>query len=165
MVNREAESLIDLDEVLKTYRYVPETGFLYWREKGRKRNMNAPVGGLNTKGYRVILMRQRLYLAHRVIWFMVHGEWPNLIDHINGNKNDNRIENLRSVNQAQNLQNRKISKRNKSGYTGINFNKKRNRYLVSIGKKSVGWFKTLEEAIEARKKVEREYFTHARVLW
>lgn len=56
-------------------------------------------------GYILVGVDNRLYLAHRLIWMMVYGEWPNVIDHKNGDPSDNRLVNLRNVNQSENILN------------------------------------------------------------
>jgi hypothetical protein len=73
------------------------------------------------------------YLSHRLAWFYVHGYWPTLIDHINGNANDNRIGNLREVNHAVNMQNKRgPMKNNKSGYLGVSLKAGRYRAQISV---------------------------------
>ena len=59
------------------------------------------------------------YTAHRVIWAMHYGEWPDQVDHINHDKADNRIENLRTVTHSENARNRKLNKNNTSGHAGV----------------------------------------------
>lgn len=75
-------------------------------------------------------------------------------DHLNRNKLDNRKKNLRVCTHAQNMLNRSPTSRNKSGYSGIYWYKTKNRWQVTIGKKYLGLFKTLEEAINKRKQYE-----------
>ena len=94
--------------------------------------------------------------AHRLAWFFVYGEWPQKqIDHINGNKSDNRISNLRLATASQNLSNKGITKSNTSGYKGVSFNRTKKKWMASIkvNKKSInlGYFLTPEEASEAYK--------------
>jgi hypothetical protein len=82
-------------------------------------------------------------------------------DHINHNKIDNRKSNLRAVSQQENMHNKSTFKSNKSGHTGVHYNKKANRWTVSIGyngkAKYIGCFKTIEEAVKARKEAELKY--------
>lgn len=90
-------------------------------------------------------------MAHRVIWAIHYGEWPeNEVDHINGNKTDNRIENLRIATPSENRCNRGKQRNNTSGYKGVYFNKRSNSWYAEIRKsgikKYLGSAKTPEEA-------------------
>ncbi|MEL0214459.1 MAG: HNH endonuclease signature motif containing protein [Burkholderiaceae bacterium] len=86
--------------------YRPKTGELIWLESRGRFVKAGDVAGSNFKGYIRITYKGVAYLAHRVAWFLSSGEQPGEeIDHINGNKSDNRICNLRSVNKSQNLVN------------------------------------------------------------
>ena len=82
----------------------------------------APAGSQclcrNSLGYVVFRIDGFLYAAHRLAWFYAHGEWPRVIDHINGDRADNRIQNLRSATQRENMWNRAKSTRNTSGLKG-----------------------------------------------
>jgi len=107
-------------------------------------------------------IHDKRYQAHRVIWAMFHGEWPmNQIDHINGDRSDNRILNLREADFFQNSQNAKIRRDNTSGYPGVTFSKDRNQWTARIcinGKKIyLGYFLTAELATEARKEAEKKH--------
>lgn len=92
-------------------------------------------------------------MAHRLAWLYVHGEWPSKhLDHLNGNRTDNRIENLRQVSVAENAENtRRPHRDNKSGYLGVC--KKRGKWLAVIQIKGkytrIGLFDTPEMAHEA----------------
>jgi hypothetical protein len=102
-------------------------------------------------GYRRVMLRRRNRLAHRLAWFLVTGEWPkNTIDHINGNKSDNRWANLRDVAVQTNSQNERRARRNnRSGFLGVRKNRV-GMYVAAIGidygKRHLGSFKTPEEA-------------------
>ncbi len=124
---------------------------------------NIKRGTLNKKtGYIYICIDYQIYLAHRLAWFYVYGYFPeNEIDHINGIRSDNRIYNLREVSHQCNMRNCKLRKNNKSGITGVYFEKKTNKYLVQIGvdniTKSIGKFKDFDDAVKARWKAEIKY--------
>ena len=113
-------------------------------------------------GYRLIAVRingeEHYIRAHRLAWFLVYGEEPNLIDHLNGDRSDNRIDNLRSVDQVENARNIGLSKRNTSGVLGVSYCNTRKKWcakgLVGKTRKHLGYFDTKEAATDARKKFE-----------
>jgi len=100
-------------------------------------------------------------LAHRVIWKMIHGEEPNIIDHINGDPADNRLVNLRNVSQVENGQNSKLSRNNTSGVTGVGWDRRRNlwhaRIHLNYRNKHLGYFAKFEDAAAVRKAAESKY--------
>lgn len=130
--------------------YEPITGRFIWTKARRSVTVGKEAGTINSRGYRNLCIDGTLYLAHRVAWFYMHGVWPEQIDHINGNKADNRWENLRECTAAENGQNLALNPRNKVGLPGVFFNNTRNRWQASIqiaGKpKYLGRYKTAEEA-------------------
>lgn len=125
----------------------------------------AVTGAPNNRGYgRVALLGGR-YLAHRVAWAVYHGEWPeDQIDHINGNRSDNRICNLRVVNAQQNGANKAIVPSNVSGMMGVHFDKRTKTWLahITINKKTknLGRYASFEEACAVRKAAEEKYGFH-----
>ena len=142
-------------------RYDPDTGKLYWLDDrhGAVRSGDE-AGCFDVKGYRIIEFLGKAYKAHRVAWYLHYGSWPEkFIDHINGNKSDNRITNLRDVTRGQNRQNiKKAYGSNKTGFLGVCY--KQGKYLAQIkseGKKRyLGYFSTPEEAAEAYWKAKKE---------
>ncbi len=109
-----------LKEILS---YDPESGVFTRIKTGKV------AGSLRSDGYIHLRVGKKLYFAHRLAWLYVHGYFPeNQIDHLNGIRNDNRLENLREVSQACNTQNCKISSRNTSGFPGVNRHKQRKKW-------------------------------------
>lgn len=108
------------------------------------------VNSYSDGGYLKVKINRRMYKVHRIIWFMQYGYWPDEIDHINGIKDDNRLENLREVNHEENCKNRLMRRDNTSGVTGVSFEKRRNRWIARTSingkEKYLGSFKNLEEA-------------------
>jgi hypothetical protein len=165
--------------------YDHETGALVWRVRhgsfftdGEKsaiqsmRRWNTRYAGkpaLNCKGnagYFKGVIFGEAYLAHRVAWAIYSGSWPeNEIDHINGDRLDNRIANLRSVTSQENSKNVSIGSRNTSGTIGVHWREDQSRWVASINKKGklkyIGSFKSKNEAIQARAKANLEYGYHA----
>lgn len=141
--------------------YDPKTGELRWRWRpSGTRQWNSRYPGtlaftkIIERGYRSGQIFKSDYLAHRIIWKWWHGQDPDTIDHINGDKLDNRIENLRSVPFRVNAKNLPMPRSNKSGEAGIHRCRKSGRWRVAIrinGKpKTLGRFNKFEDAIAAR---------------
>ncbi len=103
--------------LLELVHYNPETGEFTRLEKGRRPNGNGKTGSRSGKGYVALRVDSKRYLAHRLAWFYVHGEWPSELDHINLDKTDNRIANLRLATRA--LNNANTVPRGKSGFKGV----------------------------------------------
>ena len=143
--------------------YDKETGVFTWILQYGKVKPGMIAGIKNKKGYIQIGFLKKLYLAHRLAWFYIHGKWPkNEIDHINGIKNDNRICNLRDILHDENNQNiNKPQKNNKTGYLGVSFMKNRNKYQAQIcinGKtKHIGLFDSAKEAHDEYIKYKRKH--------
>ena len=98
------------------------------------------VGSMNGNGYIQIMLNGKLYLAHRLAWLYINGEFPKgSLDHINRNKDDNRIDNLRVCTLSQNSQNTNICRNNKSGFKGVHFNKAKNRWVSKAMIKGVSY--------------------------
>jgi hypothetical protein len=138
------------EELRSLLAYDAETGVLRWVSRSAICLRAGDVAGhKNRSGYREIKIAYRAYLAHRLVWLHVHGEWPKgQIDHINGNRDDNRIANLRDVSSSQNMLNRHKAPANVIGFPGLYM--KRGRYgarLIVNGKqKYLGVYDTAEEA-------------------
>lgn len=157
-------------------RYEPESGKLFWLNRSgsivpdlRERNSwNAryagkEVGAVNGKGYLTLEILRSSQKAHRVAWAIYYGEWPNgLIDHINGDRTDNRILNLRVVTIGESAKNRGLQKNNPSGYSGICPRGSNWRVTLGVNGKriNIGTFDNLQEAVLHRKLAEIEYGFH-----
>jgi hypothetical protein len=135
--------------------YDQETGFFTWNEGFGGmggRHSGCKAGGVDpSNGYVVITVSGVRYKAHRLAWFYMTGEEPKgEIDHINGNKADNRFANLRDCKKSENGKNAGLSKRNKSGFRGVTKHTGREKWIASIcinGKnKHLGVFDSPEEA-------------------
>ena len=114
------------------------------------------AGCVHPHGYLRISIDYRLYNAQRIAWLFINGKWPSKnIDHIDGNRSNNKASNLRECNHVQNAANRKISISNTSGFKGVSQIKSTGKWAAFIkinGKsKNLGTFKTPEEAHEAYK--------------
>ena len=152
----------DLPRIL---RYEPETGKLYWRERGpewfqaarehRRWNTRyagkAVYGNDNGAGHLFFRIRGAKLYVHRVAWLLTFGEWPPaVIDHINGDPSDNRIVNLRAATHRENIRNQAKRLDNTSGFKGVHLFARTGRwqaYITTNGKrKHLGYFSDPESA-------------------
>ena len=129
--------------------YNPETGVFVWKvDRKRIAKAGDVAGGKNlANGYRRICIDYTNYLQHRLAFLYMTGEFPvNLVDHINGDRADNRWCNLRQANFEQNAYNKAMQSNNTSGHIGIRKPKGRDQWIVQFQGKHVGCCSTLEEA-------------------
>jgi hypothetical protein len=141
-------------ELNERFAYDPETGKITNKIRSCRAKPGADATCAHSEGYRFVCHSCRKMLAHRVAWVMTHGEWPlEMIDHINGDKSDNRLCNLREATRSQNLINSKLSSRNSSGFRGISWCSAKQKWDARLRSENklrlLGRFKTKEEAIAA----------------
>lgn len=148
--------------------YNKDTGELIWIAKTSVHSNNITVGcaagTIDNQGYRVIKIDGKSYKAHRLVWFLCNGVFPEEIDHINGNPDDNRIINLRNVSHKENLKNKRIYIKNKTGVHGVTWKKTHMKWVAHIkinGKqKYLGIFKMFNDAAAARFDAENSLGYH-----
>lgn len=144
-------------ELQSQFHYDPETGIFTRLKNKHKSNVK-----LKENWYFYICINNKSYVAHRLVWLYIYGRFPtNMLDHINGIKNDNRLCNLREVTHAQNMQNIIIPRvTNKSGLLGVTYRKDKNKYIgqCTFNKKlhATKYFDTAEEAHEAYLELKRK---------
>lgn len=154
-VDRATAPVVSHSELLNHVRYDPDTGkFTFAVDVGKRYKAGQEMGCVQTNGYVRIAVNKRQYFAHRLAWFYVHGEWPSVdVDHINRNRADNRLCNLRLATRSQNMRN--------STNLGVHFSNTRNRWVATIGVNSkqiyLGSFDTLFDAVCARRSAELKY--------
>lgn len=111
-------------------------------------------------GYRRFRHKGKSYKASRVIYYLAHNEWPEVVDHIDGNRSNDQISNLRGTTRANNNKNVKKRKDNTTGYKGVSFKKKLGKYqvLVQVDGKNIyfGVYSDLEEAAEVARKARED---------
>jgi hypothetical protein len=142
-------------EILHFYFHYDEKTGVFTRTKNKGKTFAGDrAGTLHSSGYEVIRIDDKLYKSHRLAWLYVYGFLPKQIDHINGVKTDNRIENLRETNPSLNNQNRRNANKNsKSGFKGISWIEKSKKWRVRIMKDykeiRLGRYEKLDDAIKA----------------
>ncbi|HDM8089251.1 TPA: HNH endonuclease [Yersinia enterocolitica] len=146
--------------------YNAEDGALRWKVARGGILPGRLAGGFNGEGYLHVGFNHKTYKVHRVIWEMHNGPIPEgmQVDHIDHNRVNNRIENLRIVTQAQNSKNRTRQADNSSGICGVCWDKSKRKWSsqIMIDKKQInlGRFNDINEAISARKAAEVKYEFH-----
>lgn len=144
---------INKEKLKKLVTYNPKTG-IFTRNKNNKL-----AGYKRSDGYVCLTVTKTKYLAHRLAWLFMTGEWPkNEIDHDNKKRNDNRWKNLREATSLQQMGNTKLWKSNTSGYRGVSFHKHTKKWRATIKTKQIGLFNSKEEAKKAYDLVAKEYF-------
>jgi hypothetical protein len=156
-------------QLREIFDYRAETGELVWKSRTSNRIRIGDVAGSKSKlnGYIEVRIKGKLYQGHRLVWVYVNGDIPDglLIDHVDENRSNNRIENLRLATKAQNMMNRGAQKNNSLGIKGIDIVGKRFRVQVAgNGKRAYGMFDDIQEAeqfaMSAREVLHKEYHNH-----
>jgi hypothetical protein len=160
-------SLPDRDVINSLFEY--KDGVLLNKVHRKQSRAGEEAGFLHKDtGYRRVKIDGKPHGVHRVIFFMCTGLQPSVVDHINGNLLDNRIENLRVADCSQNMHNRSMNKNNTSGVKGVSWISSKNGWVAQIGLngkcKTLGCFNTKELAAEflelAREMLHGNYANH-----
>lgn len=164
-MSRAQQKLLKAAEARNLLDYDPETGALRWKRHMSTRARAGDEAGVIQQGkYRRVGICGRYYMAHRLAWLIVTGEWPiHEIDHRNGAKADNRWSNLRAATTTENKRN--TLHRNQSGLVGAAYHSGKGMYRASIRvegeRKFLGWFDTAEAAhsayVQASKAMHGEF--------
>ncbi|AAP58717.1 49L [Xanthomonas phage Xp10] len=156
---------LSFEEVDQLLAYDPETGLLRWKLSRQGPAKAGSVAGTpHIQGYLQVRVHGKDYRAHRLAWLLHTGSWPSQhLDHISGQRDDNRFSNLRECNKSENGQNRGMSSNNTSGVQGVCWHKQTKKWRARImvqGKHiSLGYFTTIEEAAAARAAAKQQYHT------
>jgi len=143
-------------DVLAALDYDVLTGLFTHKRSGLSAGFAAP------RGYWYLQIKGRKFLAHRLAWLFVHGAWPGELDHIDGDRRNNKLSNLRECDRSQNCMNRKASSRNLSGFKGVSFNERAKAYRARIhvnGRdKFLGHYSTPEQAHAVYEAAAKRYY-------
>ncbi|MGO4619051.1 HNH endonuclease signature motif containing protein [Ensifer sp. 2YAB10] len=161
------------DRLAALFDYCPVTGVLTWKVRPiedfpsvrtwrmwNSRFAGEPAGHLSDTGYLVVTLDGDVYKAHLIAWVLYHGSMPGGdVDHISGERSDNRADNMRAVNRSQNMRNAARPKRNTSGFVGVSWHKRTKKWNAAIRdrngrRRSLGYFDDVNEAAAVRKSAE-----------
>jgi hypothetical protein len=154
--------LLSADEARRVFLYDPESGLLSWRARpsvGVK--VGDSAGSKRKDGYLGLKYRGQQYLAHRIAWLITYGSWPvQDVDHIDGNRSNNAIANLRDVSRAMNVQNVRAPRCSNEASGMLGVTKRGRKWQASIwagGRRSyLGLFSAPEEAHAAYVQAKRQ---------
>lgn len=141
-------------------------GVLFWKEnRGTYPTKDKPVGAVSKSGYLESKIKLKPFKVHRVIFLLHHGWLPKMVDHIDGNRTNNAIENLRASDAQTNKCNQKIYKSNTSGVKGVYWKKSLGVWGAQISyeckKRHLGYYANMNEAAEivdlARQMTHKEF--------
>lgn len=145
-------------------------GKLYWKiNTNKSKNLIGKEAGCFSSGsYGTVNLDKNAYCIHRVVFCMHTGEWPTVVDHINGDYKDHRIENLRAADHSTNNMNKVAQSNNTSGTKNVCWNKEHKRWAVQIQKGGKRVFSKLFDdlelaclvALEARNKFHGKFANH-----
>lgn len=169
VLKKQKEKVLTLERLKYALNYDPLSGIFTRASVMTGSSIGSVCGSKKPTGYIIITIDRFLYRAHRLAWLYIHGEWPEGdVDHINRNRSDNRISNLRCVTRSQNLLNSQLRSDSKTKIKNVCFNKQANKYQVTFtftGKQiHAGFYDTLELADSAarqfRIKIHGEFCCH-----
>jgi hypothetical protein len=149
-----AKEIITQEQLKEILQYNSETGIFTWIKRTSIRiTIGKIAGSLTNRGYSCIRINGKIYLSHRLAWLYVYGYFPKLIDHINLDRKDNRIVNLREATQSENMRNSGLKRTNQHGFKGVSLDKRDMvwfaRARINYKVIHLGRFKTKEEAAKA----------------
>ncbi len=174
---RKTLPILPIDYLHECLEYDASTGAMSWRERPVWHFKNAqamrcwngryagPITSVCNDGYIRVQVHNRPYRCHRIAWAFTYGDWPEWhIDHINGIRNDNRIENLREVTIGENSLNKKVYRHSSTGISGVNWDEKLGKWRAHITLKNqrhyLGLFTDVNAAADARKAAEKRLGFH-----
>ena len=153
-------ALPPLVELQKSLEYDCNTGLFTWKETLSNRAVKGSIAGAQKDGYTLIRYNKRIYRAHRLAYYFYTGVDPAemTIDHIDRNRSNNAIKNLRLATYKDQQGNRPVPVNNTSGYVGVSLDARRHKWYARLKGRHLGYFNTKEEAAAAYEKAATLYF-------
>ena len=138
-------------------------GVLFWKNPNARRcKKGDKAGHIDKDGYVIVRFDDKRVPAQKIIWYMAYGEMPEMLDHINGNRSDNSLSNLRKVTKRENNFNKAMRSDNTSGVCGVRWHKQRKKWNARIKidgvEKSLGMYASFQDAVNARLEAETTFF-------
>lgn len=147
-MTKPTDSVFSFEEVNEALEIMD--GRLVWRTNTRRTKPGQPAGAIKKDGYWVVTLRRRGLLAHRVIWLLTYKAWPEgILDHVDGDRTNNAIQNLRLASSSENSANRKARSGASTPFKGVTFHKQTGRYQAQCKKRYIGLYETAESAARA----------------
>lgn len=157
------DKIINRDRVLELLTYCADSGRFIRNTAVSGRAAGSIAGTLTRNGYLQISIDGTLAYAHRLAWLVHYGYFPRVIDHINRDRTDNRIINLRDVTPKQNAENSKHYKNNTSGYKGVMWDKRYQKWVAIVNHNGrrvfAGRFRDVYDAHQAYTRTVAQLFT------
>jgi hypothetical protein len=142
-------------------------GHLYWKVNKTTRNWIGKRCGSPINGYLSVMIDGKNWMCHRLIYLIHHGYMPKMIDHLNNDRADNRIENLREANTQTNTYNQVLRSNNVSGIKGVSWNNDRQKWAVRVNHNKKTYQRYVQDlelaelvAIEMRSKLHGDFANH-----
>lgn len=121
--------MLNQERLKEKLHYDEDSGLFYWNNVPKHSRYKGLAGCLSSGGYRIVTIDKVIYFCHRLVWLYVFGEFPeNQIDHIDNDKLNNKLSNLRESTHKQNQRNRQKPRNNKSGFKGVTLDPKTGKY-------------------------------------
>ena len=144
-------------------------GNLYWKVNKTTRDVIGRAVGSPCNGYKTVMVDGKNWRVHRLVYLIHHGYLPRMIDHINNDRSDNRIENLRQADDRQNAHNQSLRKDNSTGIKGVSWNNARKTWVVRVNYMKKTYQKYVADlelaelvATELRSKLHGMFANHGR---